>query len=173
MGSLSLWGTRDLKFVSMPSHNNIIVCVTCADSVIDWSPISILWRIETGSGHKGYVVPAARRRSTVTLQGSRLAHEWTPQYVRAYFCHPNIPGDIARGRPSSRARSKLNLLENNMASGRDRAASIWRNSRATKRVVRSSGVVIACNQEKTYMLNVHKTSLMDQNFKNWRTCLAS
>ena len=50
---------------------------------------------------------------------------------RAYFCHPNIVGDIVRGRPSSRSRSKLNRRENKMAAG------IWRNSRAPKSDVSS------------------------------------
>ena len=54
--------------------------------------------------------------------------------MRAYLCHPNITGDIARGRPSSRVRSKLNLGEIMAA-----AAGIWRNSRASKRDVRFSG----------------------------------
>ena len=57
-----------------------------------------------------------------------------------YFCHTNIARDIARGgRPSSQARSKLNVGEIMAAA---QPLSIWRNSQASKRDVRSSAELL-------------------------------
>ena len=53
----------------------------------------------------GYIVPK------IYCHDLRLARGWTLHYARGCFYHLNITGDIARGRPSSRARSKLNPRE--------------------------------------------------------------
>ena len=54
-----------------------------------------------------------RQRSTATLRGARMN---ATMWVRTSAVQ--IAGRIARGRPSSRASSKLNLRENNMAAAR-------------------------------------------------------
>ena len=66
-------------------------------------------------------------------------------HARLYFCHQNnITGDIARGRPSSPPRSKLNLREINMVAAQ----------RASKSDIRYSGYLSMWWKTKEQKLGV-------------------